>query len=93
MVNKELWDSAYQKMIQLHPNDIYNFRECIREMTEALGEDEGEALEFMRGLEGEEKEWLHSLVEEITDKFKSEEMERCIQDEIIAPAVIRQATQ
>ena len=65
MVIKERWTEALRKLRELHPNDDYNFDVLRNEMLDALGDDEAEALGFLKGLSKEDKEYLTSIDEEI----------------------------
>lgn len=89
MVIKERWDEAYEKPRELHPNDDYNFDIFRNKMLDALGDEEAEVLEFLKGLSREDKMYLTSIDEEIMGKFPSDEMSQFIHDEVITPAQLR----
>jgi hypothetical protein len=91
LVNKEQWGEAYDEIRQLHPNDDYKFDRCIERMLSALGDDESEALDFMSELDAEGKNYLYSFDEQIVGKYPSEAVRQFIQDEVVAPAALRQS--
>jgi hypothetical protein len=90
LVNKELWDRAMTEIKAHDPNDYITFDKCCADMIEALGEDEDEAIEFMNGLDGEDKDWVDSIYEEMVDKFPTDKMEDFFDKEICTPAKLHQ---
>ena len=91
MVNKELWNETIAIIKTLPSYDDFHYYECIEKMFTALGDDEAEALEFMKELSKKDKVYLSSTDKEILDKFPSSEMSQFIQDEVVAPMRIHQS--